>query len=141
MEIRRSVPPHQYTISWYRPLASVDKLRRDVEAAFVSKSFAAVARTYRSRSPVELKLEDEMDDEHPHKTFTFSSLSKLSAWFYEKHQYAPHMIIPTAVACSDFHCEYEMPELTMHHGTYLTGFKGKVVGKCTSLIQVSIYWG
>jgi len=59
-------------------LASVDKLRRDVEAAFVSKSFAAVARTYRSRSPVELKLEVEMDDEHPDKTFTFSSLSKLS---------------------------------------------------------------
>jgi hypothetical protein len=116
-------------------------LRKDVEAAFVAKSFAAIINTYGSSSSVSLELGNDYDEDHPTKTLHFKNLSALSVWFHEQHEYTEHMFIPETVRCSVLSCKYEVPEVTLHHGVYLAGFKGHVVGTCTTLVQVSIFWG
>jgi hypothetical protein len=126
-------------------LVSIDAMRKDVEAAFVAKSFAKLSAKYGEFQPVELKLEDEYEEENPITIFKFSRVGELSRWFHEKHQYTEHMFVPEPVVCRDFGgefgCEYELPALTLHHGKYLLGFKARREGQCTVLTQVHIYWG
>jgi hypothetical protein len=121
-------------------LADVETIRKDVEAAFAGKSFTGIAEKYGESKLVELKLENEYEEENPITIFKFNSLSELSEWFYEKHQATEHMLIPGQVVCRALSCEYELPPLALHHGTYLLGSKSKRVGQCTSLTQIYIYW-
>jgi len=121
-------------------LVDVDAIRKDVEAAFARKSFAGIAAKYGESESVELKLQDEYEEESPVTVFKFNSISALSRWFHEKHEHTGQMLIPEHVVCRDFDCEYGLPALTLHHGTYLLGFKAKREGQCTLLTQVYIYW-
>jgi hypothetical protein len=126
-------------------LANLDAMRKDVEAAFAAKSFADLSVKYGGSQTIELKLEDEYEDENPITIFKFSGIGELSRWFHEKHQYAEHMFVPEQVVCRDFGgefgCEYELPALTLHHGKYLLGFKARREGQCTLLTAVYIHWG
>jgi hypothetical protein len=126
-------------------LVSIEAMRKDVEAAFAAKSFATLSVRYGGSQSVELKLEDEYEEESPVTIFRFSGVNELSRWFHEKHQYTAHMFVPEPVVCRDFGgefgCEYELPALTLHHGKYLLGFKARREGQCTVLKQVYIYWG
>jgi len=126
-------------------LVSIETMRKDVEAAFTAKSFATLSPKYGESPAVELKVEDEYEDERPVSIIRFNDVEELSHWFREKHQDAEHMVVPEPVVCrdfgSDFSCEYELPALTLHHGKYLVGFKARRAGQCTVLTQVSIYWG
>lgn len=126
-------------------LVSIEAMRKDVEAGFAAKSFAQLPAKYGESQSVELKLEDEYEEESPVTLFKFSGVGELSRWFHEKHQYTEHMFVPEQVVCRDFGgevgCEYELPALTLHHGKYLLGFKARREGQCTLLTQVYIYWG
>ena len=112
-------------------------MRKDVEAAFLGKSFAALSAKHGKSQSVELKLEDEYEEDSPVTILSFSGLNELSRWFQEKHQHTDHMLVPEPVVCLDFggefSCEYELPALTLHHGKYLLGFKAKREEQCTVL--------
>jgi hypothetical protein len=124
---------------------SIEAMRKDVEASFAAKSFGEISAKYGESQSVELKLENEYEDEEPVSITKFSSVGELSRWFGEKHQYIEHMLVPEQVVCRDlgdgFSCEYELPALTLHHGVYLLGFTARREGQCTLLAQVYIYWG
>jgi hypothetical protein len=126
-------------------LASIEVMRKDVEAAFAAKSFTDLLAKYGESQSVEVKLEDEYEEENPVTVLKFSGIGELARWFHEKHQHTEHMFVPEPVVCRDFGggfgCEYELPTLTLHHGKYLLGFKARREGQCTLLAQVFIYWG
>jgi len=120
--------------------ADIDVLRKDVENAFSTKSFADIANEYGESQGAQVILENEYDDENPTVTIEFKSIAELSKWFFEKHEFSEHMIIPPRIECTVKGCAYELPELTLHHGIYLLGFEVKT-GRCTSLLRLHIYWG
>lgn len=119
---------------------SIEGLRKEVEKAFSSKSFLGVSK-YGESQRLRVILENEYDEENPTVTLEFRSISELSAWFFEKHEFSEHMIIPLPVRCRGVSCTYALPELTLHHGIYLLGFETRKVGQCTPLTQLHIYWG
>jgi hypothetical protein len=120
-------------------------MRKDVETAFAAKSFGTLSAKYGESQSVELKLENEYEEDSPVTLFRFNDVNELSRWFQEKHQHAEHMFVPEPVTCRDFggelSCKYELPALTLHHGNYLLGFKARREEQCTFLTQVYIYWG
>jgi hypothetical protein len=120
---------------------NIEGLRKDVEEAFLSKSFLSIANKYGDAQRVRLILEDEYNEESPTMSLEFKSISELSTWFFEKHEYAEHMIIPSPVHCRGNACTYAAPELTLHHGVYLLGFETRKVGRSTPLTQLHIQWG
>ena len=122
-------------------LADIEIYRRDVEKAFSSKSFLGVAEKYGDSKLVEVILENEYDEDNPTVVRKFNSISEFSEWFLEKHQFNENMILPAPVVCRDHGCRYQLPELALHHGTYLLGFDTTKVGRCTLLTRIHIHWG
>ena len=122
-------------------LPDVAKLRSEVEAAFAVKSFAGFALRHGVSGPVWIKVENEYDEKKPTRVVKFENVLELSAWFHEIHHHDPTMIIPEKVSCNISSCVYELPEQTLHHGIYLTGFDSERVAGCLSLIRISIHWG
>jgi hypothetical protein len=120
---------------------SIEALRKDVEQALVSKSFAGIAEKYGESAGVQVTLENEYDDESPTTILRFKSIAEFSRWFFEKHEFSEHMFIPQPVVCRSEGCRYRQPELTLHHGKYLLGFAAQRAGQCMSLSQIRIQWG
>lgn len=121
--------------------AGIEGLRKDVEQAFSAKSFASIADKYGDSPGVQLTLENEYDEQNPTTRLTFESIAALSQWFFEKHEFSEHMIVPSPLACRSESCAYQLPELTLHHGVYLLGFEAKRAGQCMVLSQLRIHWG
>lgn len=119
----------------------IEGLRKDVENAFLSKSFLGIANKYGESQRVQVTLENEYDDENPTVTLEFKSIAELSTWFFEKHEFSEHMLIPSPVHCRGEGCTYALPKLTLHHGIYLLGFEARKVERCTSLTRLHIQWG
>jgi hypothetical protein len=122
-------------------LASTAALRKDVEDAFVSKSFAQLVDKYGDKHPVQLVLENEYDEENPTLYRLFDSVSAFSTWFVKMHDHSDNMFIPSPVTCGIGTCRYQQPQLTMHHGYYLLGFESERREGCTLLTKVHIQWG
>jgi hypothetical protein len=112
-----------------------------VEQAFLSKSFLRIADKYGESQQLQLILENEYDEESPTVIVEFKGISELSTWFFEKHEFSEHMIIPSPANCDSEGCVYSLPELMLHHGIYLLGFKARKIGRCMPLIQLRIRWG
>ena len=121
--------------------ANLEGLRKDVEAAFLSKSLLGIATKYCDSQGVRVTVENESDHENPTVILEFKSVSELSTWFFEKHEFSEQMIIPSPAHCRGEGCTYALPELTLHHGVYLLGFEARKVGRCTPLTQLHIDWG
>jgi hypothetical protein len=120
---------------------TIEATRKDVEKALVSKSFLDIADRYAASQQIRVVLENEYDEANPTVTLTFKNLAELSKWFFEKHEYSEHMIIPSAAVCRAEGCKYQLPESTLHHGIYLLGFETRQVGRCTSFTQLHVHWG
>jgi hypothetical protein len=120
---------------------NIEDMRKDVEAAFLSKSFLGIADKYGDSQPVRVILEVEEDPENPTVVMEFASVSKLSTWFFEKHEYSEHMEVPSPARCGGEGCVYEAGGLSLHHGVYLLGFEARKVGRSLQLTQLHIDWG
>lgn len=72
---------------------NIEVVRKNVEEAFLSKSFSSIVVRYGESRNVHVTLENEYDEEH--------------------------LIIPAPVVCRPEGCACQLPELTVHHGVYL----------------------
>ena len=122
-------------------LVSVEKLKQDIEQAFLTKSFIEFSRKYGDSGFVELKVENEYNEEKPIETHTFKNILAMNDWFWKMHQYTGSMLIPEPVKCDKNNCSYDLPRYTLHHGAYLLGFESSRVKKCSKLKSIYIYWG
>jgi hypothetical protein len=122
-------------------LHDIGALKTEVESAFEVKTFAGYVLRQGVSGPVTLTVEDKYDEDNPRRSIDFKDILELSAWFHEMHESVSSMIIPEKVSCNLSSCSYELPERTLHHGVYLTGFEGEQVAGCLSLVRMTIHDG
>jgi hypothetical protein len=122
-------------------LHDIGALKIEVESAFEVKSFAGYVLRHGVSGPVALTVENEYDEDKPRRLIDFKNIMQLSAWFHEMHESVSNMIVPEVVSCNPLSCTYKLPQQTLHHGVYLTGFEGKRVAGCLTLVRMSIHDG
>lgn len=122
-------------------LASVDEARKDVEEAFLGKSFSTLSEKYGGTRSIALKVENEYNEDTPVSVHRFKDLSELSTWFINEYHYVPRMLIPEQHSCRTSSCEYTFPPTTTHHALYLFGFKIKKSRQCTRITEIYVYEG
>lgn len=115
--------------------------RADLEQAFDSASFDAYLAKYGDHGPVELVVENEYDEDQEMRVSKYGSLAALAAWFQDAHGHGQSMIIPESRSCRGRQCDYQLPENTLHHGTYLTGYAADETAGCAALVRFAIHWG
>jgi hypothetical protein len=121
-------------------IPDIPDIRRDVEIAFKDKSMTALVGKYGGAVPVQIRRLHFYDDESPLTILRFDNLLALATWFDDTHKHASSMFVPDKGTCGEFECRYELPEFTLHHGTYLMGFETARIEHCTYLTEVSFSW-
>ncbi len=131
------VSAHRAACSPFDP----EVFRANLERAFESASFDAFLATYGDHGPVELVIENEYDEDRPVSVSKYGSLAALAGWFQDTHGHGQIMIVPETRNCHDRQCDYVLPEKTLHHGNYLTGFTADESAGCAALVRFAIHWG
>jgi len=112
-------------------LAEISEIRKDIEKAFIQKSFSNILEKYGAHQLIVLKAESEYNEDEPIEIHKFNNIPQLNKWFWKMHQYTQNMIIPEPATCNKFGCTYEWPKNTLHHGkayTYIGANLNKHLG-------------
>jgi hypothetical protein len=121
--------------------AGVQSLRKDVEQAFMSKSFNTIADKYADAKRVQVVIQNDYNDDRPLQIHDFASIAELAAWFSKMFADHEQLFIPEQVVCRGRGCSYQLPGTTLHHGLYLQGFEARKTAQCTAFAQIRVYLG